>query len=119
MFRSLVLSLIVALGFAGNAYADALPTFVSCGIASLSGASQTLTAANFQRKYLLVCNTGNQNLGVSFVGGTAAIGGAGTLTLTAGSCKEYALNSALASPPSNAVTAIGTAAQSVACLEGR
>lgn len=50
-------------------------------ITSTSGASQQIMAANASRHTLLVVNTGNANCGVNPTGGTAAIGGAGTLTI--------------------------------------
>jgi hypothetical protein len=52
-------------------------------ITSASGASQQLFAANFQRHSLTIVNTGNASCGINPTGGTAAIGGAGTLTLAA------------------------------------
>lgn len=110
----LLLCLLAFVAVSSPSFSQALPTFKDCSVASLSGSSQTLSAANPQRKYLLVCNTGSSNAGVNFSGGTAAIAGAGTMTLVPGSCKEYAYT-----PPANAITAIGTAAQPVACYEGR
>lgn len=50
-------------------------------ITSATGASQTVMAANASRHSLTVENTGNANCGVNPTGGTAVIGGAGTLTL--------------------------------------
>ncbi len=50
-------------------------------ITSASGSSQTLMNANTTRHSLMVVNTGNANCGVNPLGGTAAIGGAGTITL--------------------------------------
>jgi len=50
-------------------------------ITSATGSSQTLAAANAFRHSLTIENTGNANCGVNPTGGTAAIGGAGTLTL--------------------------------------
>lgn len=50
-------------------------------ITSASGASQQIAAANAARHSLTIVNTGNANCGVNPTGGTAAIGGAGTLTL--------------------------------------
>lgn len=50
-------------------------------ITSTTGASQTMMAANAARHSLTVINTGNANCGVNPTGGTAAIGGAGTITL--------------------------------------
>lgn len=52
-------------------------------ITSASGSSQTLMTANFQRHSLTIVNTGNANCGINPTGGTAAIGGAGTITLAA------------------------------------
>lgn len=50
-------------------------------ITSASGSSQQLMAANASRHSLTIENSGNANCGVNPTGGTAAIGGAGTLTL--------------------------------------
>lgn len=50
-------------------------------ITSATGASQTMASANAARHSLTIVNTGNANCGVNPTGGTAAIGGAGTLTL--------------------------------------
>lgn len=50
-------------------------------ITSASGASQQIMAANASRHSLTIENTGNANCGVNPTGGTAAIGGAGTITI--------------------------------------
>ena len=50
-------------------------------VTSATGSSQTVMAANASRHSLTIENTGNANCGVNPTGGTAAIGGAGTLTL--------------------------------------
>lgn len=50
-------------------------------IASATGSSQTVMSANASRHSITIENTGNANCGVNPTGGTAAIGGAGTLTL--------------------------------------
>ena len=50
-------------------------------IASTSGSSQQIMAANAARHSLTIENTGNANCGVNPTGGTAVIGGAGTITL--------------------------------------
>jgi hypothetical protein len=50
-------------------------------ITSASGASQQIMAANTTRHSLTIENTGNANCGVNPTGGTAVIGGAGTITL--------------------------------------
>jgi hypothetical protein len=102
-----------------------LRSFNDCSIAALSGASQQILPANPNRSYLLICNTATtNNAGVNFTGGTAVIGGAGTYTLlpnnVAQSCKEYAAGfSYLPPPPSGAINVIGTATQTLLCLEGR
>lgn len=82
-------------------------------ITSLSGASQALLAANGQRNYLLIENTGNANVGINLVGGTAIIGGAGTVTLTPNGSLEF-----VNWIPQGAITVIGTSGQALACLEG-
>ena len=110
--------------------ASANPTFADCSIPSLSGSSQslgttfTLGSKAFNRKYLIICNTSTvtaDTVGVNMAGGTAALGGTGTLTLYPGACIEYsaAPGSGLALPPSNAINVIGTSTQPVLCLEGR
>lgn len=81
-------------------------------ITSLSGASQTLTAALGNRQFLLIVNTGNANIGVNLAGGTAAFGGTGTITIVANG--SLLLDHFV---PQNAVTVIGTAAQPVCCIE--
>lgn len=50
-------------------------------IVSASGSSQQMAAANASRHSLNIVNNGNANCGINPTGGTAAIGGAGTLTL--------------------------------------
>lgn len=94
----------------------------------MSGSSQSLGTAYtlgskvYTRRYLLICNTGatGDNVGVNYAGGTAAIGGAGTLTLVPGSCKEFSSAAGtLPFPPSNNINVIGTSSQPVLCLEGR
>ena len=50
-------------------------------VTSATGASQTVMAANASRHSLTIENTGNANCGINPTGGTAVIGGAGTLTL--------------------------------------
>lgn len=63
--------------------------------AQLSNCSQTVGTASAAvaakpTKFLEICNAHASNtLGVNFVGGAAAIGSAGTLTLTAGQCKRW------------------------------
>jgi hypothetical protein len=76
-------------------------------ITSASGASQTLMAANASRHSMTVVNTGNANCGVNPTGGTAVIGGAGTLTLTPLGAYTPRI------PTLSAVTVICTAAQPI------
>jgi len=72
---------------------------------SATGASQTVMAANASRHSLIVQNTGNANCGVNPTGGTAVIGGAGTLTLVPNGSYQPRV------PTLSAVTAICTAGQ--------
>lgn len=76
-------------------------------ITSASGASQQLAAANASRHSLTIENTGNANCGVNPTGGTAAIGGAGTLTLAPLGSYTPAI------PTLSAVTIICTAGQPI------
>lgn len=76
-------------------------------IASASGASQQIAAANASRHSLTIVNTGNANCGVNPTGGTAAIGGAGTLTLAPLGAYTPRI------PSLSAVTVICTAAQPI------
>lgn len=76
-------------------------------LTSASGSSQQIMAANASRHSLTIENTGNANCGVNPTGGTAAIGGAGTLTLAPlGSYTPHV-------PTLSAVTIICTAAQPI------
>ena len=52
-------------------------------IASTSGASQRIMAANASRHSLTIVNNGPGSCGINPTGGTAAIGSAGTMTITA------------------------------------
>jgi hypothetical protein len=76
-------------------------------IASASGASQTLAAANAARHALTIQNIGNANCGVNPTGGTAAIGSAGTLTLVPNGAYTPRI------PTLAAVTVICTAGQPI------
>ena len=89
-------------------------TWADKTITSLTGSSQTLSAALATRKALLIQNTGASNVGVNLLGGTAAVGGAGTLTLE--SLAIISLSGAEC--PVGAITVIGGAAQPLYCLEG-
>lgn len=74
-------------------------------ITSATGASQTAMAANAARKSLTIQNTGTANCGVNPTGGTAVIGGAGTITLFPGGAYSPRV------PTLAAVTVICTAGQ--------
>jgi hypothetical protein len=89
-----------------------------CSIASLSGSSQQILAANPQRKFLFIVNNGagSNSVGLNLAGGTAAINGSGTITLAANGSFLIQAN---VPQIYNAITVIGTAAQSVQCFEGR
>jgi len=76
-------------------------------ITSATGASQQMMAANAARHSLLIENTGNANCGVNPTGGTAAIGGAGTLTLVPNGSYQPRV------PTLTAVTVICAAAQPI------
>lgn len=88
-------------------------------ITALSGLSQTIAAANGSRAGLIVQNTGTAAVGVNLTGGAAALGGAGTLTLsppgsTVGTNMLVFTGEGV---PQSAITVIGTASQPCACLE--
>lgn len=74
-------------------------------ITSATGSSQTVMSANAARHSLTVENTGNANCGLNPTGGTAVIGGAGTLTLFPGGSYQPRI------PTLSAVTAICTSGQ--------
>lgn len=82
-------------------------------IANLSGASQSLFAANANRRHLFIQNIAANNMGVNLAGGAAAIGTAGTITLTPGSALEL-----FNYPPTSAITIIGTVNDDVTAFEG-
>lgn len=100
------LAAVLALVVRGGAWTDR-------SIASLSGASEELMAANVNRKYLLIQNIAANAMGVNLVGGAAAIGTAGTVTLLPGGSIElegYASTSQ--------INIIGTATDDVTAYEG-
>jgi opacity protein-like surface antigen len=76
-------------------------------IASASGASQQIMAANASRHSLTIENTGSANCGINPRGGTAVIGGAGTLTLVPNGSYTPRI------PTLSAVTVICTAGQPI------
>lgn len=50
----------------------------------------TTTGNPFPTSYLEICDShASQTLGVNWIGGTAAIGSNGTVTLAAGACKKW------------------------------
>ncbi len=76
-------------------------------VTSATGSSQTMMAANAARHSMTIVNTGNANCGVNPTGGTAAIGGAGTITLLPGGAYTPRI------PTLSAVTVICTAGQPI------
>lgn len=123
LIKALIVSIFLTPCVALAQVPSASPSISDCSVASLSGASQSITslsAHGFNRKYLLLCNTGatGDNIGVNLAGGTAALGGTGTITLVPGSCKEFSSSGNLPLPPANAVTVIGTSGQPFLCLIG-
>lgn len=81
-------------------------------ISSLSGASQTLVAKNMTRSYLCVYNPNAANyIAVNPTGGTAALNGAGSITIPPLKMWEPEVFI-----PTNDITVIGTAADKVTCL---
>ena len=88
-------------------------------ITSLAGSSETIAAQNGNRAGLIVQNTGTAAVAVNILGGTAALGAAGCITLsppgtTVGTNSLIFLGEAV---PQAAITVRGTAGQPCACLE--
>lgn len=81
-------------------------------IASATGASQTIAAANTARKVLNVSNPGTTSWWINESGGTAVANGAGCFELVPGA--RWAPRPA----PTNAVTGIGTAASKLTVVVG-
>lgn len=81
-------------------------------ITNATGASQALLAANANRQSLLIANEGSTSWTINPLGGTAAAGAAGCITLHPGDSWTPS------PPPSNAITGIGTAAAVLTILEG-
>lgn len=86
-------------------------------IASLASGSQSLSPQNGSRQFLLIQNTGTANIGVNLTGGTAAIGGAGTVTLVPPGTSEPSMIVLDRVVTQTEVTVVGTAGQPVTCLE--
>jgi hypothetical protein len=87
---------------------------VDRNIPSLTGSSQTLLEASPSLRKRIIFKNGAADAAINITGGTAAIGGAGSITLqpyegialTGDDC------------PKTAVTVIGTAGQYFGCVEG-
>lgn len=90
----------------GVTYADRTKT-------SLAGSSEALMTANASRRSLLIKN-GASPVAIGLTGGTAAIGGAGCLTLQ----PFEGLHLSGADCPVGAITVIGTAAAYCSAFEG-
>jgi len=86
---------------------------VDRSILSLTGVSQALFAANPRRKRIIIKN-GATALGLNLTGGTAVIGGAGTITLLAYEGIVFSEDDC----PKNAMTVIGPALNYVSAFEG-
>lgn len=88
-------------------------TYTDKTVTSATGSSQTLAASNTARKSLMVKN-GASATGVNLNGGTAAIGGAATLTL-----QPYeSLFLSGADCPTGAITVISTSGAYISAYEG-
>jgi len=114
--KKILLAATSLLLMASAANAQQFPyTLYDCSISSLTGSSQQIIAANPQRKYLMIFNSGANPAYVNLAGGTAATSGASSVALSVGA-------SIVVSGPTistSKVTAIGTAAQPLTCYEGR
>ncbi len=88
-------------------------TYTDKTITSATGSSQTLAEANASRKSILIKN-GASPTGVNLNGGTAAIGGAATLTLQPFELLFLSGEDC----PVGAITVISTASAYVSALEG-
>lgn len=81
-------------------------------IASLSGSSEALLTQNMTRRYLMIFNPSATNyIAVNPTGGTAALNGAGCITIPP--LKMWEPEPFIAC---NAMTVIGTAASPVTCV---
>lgn len=106
----------------GVAVTDPLPVdtgevfqgaYTDRSIANLSGASQQLMAANVNRRIIIIQNIAGNVMGVNLLGGVAAIGTAGTITLQPGGSliiDNY--------PPNGIINIIGTMNDDVTAMEG-
>lgn len=91
-------------------------TLVNQSVTNVTTASQALLSENKDRRYLLIQNISDVNIGVHMTGGTASIGGSGTVTLLPYGSIEYSTSYV----PQNAITVIAASGSSkaVLCLEG-
>jgi hypothetical protein len=86
--------------------------FIDRSIANLGGASQQLMAANANRKLIMIANIATNQMGINLIGGVAAIGVAGTITIPAGAIiliDKY--------PPTAQINIIGTLNDDVTAYE--
>lgn len=114
---SLICIAFISLFAALPAQAQVVATYAlsDCSVSSLTGSSQSLVAANPQRKYLLIVNSGANNAYVNLAGGTAATSGISSAQIS----PQGTVLLSGATVARNAVTVIGTSAQPVTCYEGR
>jgi len=96
----------VPVSMGGTAYTDR-------SIASLTGSSQSLAAANANRKILFITNPGATEIWVNLVGGAAVANGAGSVPILPNG--SILLDT---SAPTGAINVIGTAGAVVTAYEG-
>lgn len=84
-------------------------------IVSMSGVSQVAAVANPKRRALIVHNSGNATAGVNILGGTAVIGGAGTIAFPALSVGIVPFQFDVV--PQAAINVIGAAGQPINIFE--
>lgn len=90
----------------GGAYTDR-------SIANLAGTSETLMAANANRRILVIHNIGATDIAVNLTGGAASLTAGGSIKIATGG--SLILDNY---PPTGAITIIGTAAADVTAYEG-
>lgn len=88
-------------------------TYTDRSIANLSGASETLMAANANRRVLVVHNIGATAVAINLTGGTASLTAGGSVGLIAAA--SLVLDTY---PPTSAITIIGTLNADVTAYEG-
>lgn len=120
MSRFIAIALVLCTLFVGTpdlAQASTTTNYAlaDCSISSLSGSSQQVVAANPQRQYLMLFNSGANTVYVNLAGGTAASSGASSIPLGVGA--SVVVNGANVSR--SAVTVTGTSTQPITCYEGR